>query len=129
MAVAAAAAVLERWVPRRSVLIVEYIRYAIPLEQAGEFEAAYATAEPWLRASPQCLGYELSRCVEDPTQFIVRIVWSSTEDHLQGFRKSERFPPFLAAIRPYIGSISEMRHYTPLTGREPADASRTMRES
>ena len=92
-------------------MIVEYIRYSIPLEQAGQFEAAYATAEQWLLPSPHCLGYELSQCVEDPTQFVVRIEWSSTEDHLQGFRKSECFPPFLAAIRPYIASISEMRHY------------------
>ena len=94
-------------------MVVEYIRYNIPLDQAGQFEAAYAIAKPWLLASPYCLGYELSQCVEDPTQFVVRIEWSSTEDHLQGFRKSEYFPPFLAAIRPYIERIAEMRHYSP----------------
>ena len=94
-------------------MIVEYIRYSIPLELAIEFEAAYAAAKQWLLASPHCLGYELSQCVEDPTQFVVRIEWSSTEDHLQGFRKSACFPPFLAAIRPYIGCIAEMRHYSP----------------
>lgn len=94
-------------------MVIEYIRYSIANEQAGEFEAAYAAAEPWLRASPHCLGFELSRCVEDSTQFVVRIEWTSVDDHLQGFRKSAQFPPFLAAIRPYIEHIAEMRHYAP----------------
>ena len=100
-------------------MIVEYIRYSIPLEQGGSFEAAYAAAQQWLLASPHCLGYELSQCVEDPTQFVVRILWSSTEDHLQGFRTSECFPPFLAAIRPYIQNIAEMRHYAPKASGKP----------
>ena len=100
-------------------MIVEYIRYNIPLEQAASFEAAYAAAQPWLLASPHCLGYELSQCAEDPTQFVVRIEWSSTEDHLQRFRKSEFFPPFLAAIRPYIQNIAEMRHYAPKASGKP----------
>ena len=105
-------------------MIVEYIRYGIPLEQASQFEAAYATAEQWLLASPHCLRYELSQCVEDPTQFVVRIEWSSTEDHLQGFRKSECFPPFLSAIRAYIECIAEMRHYTPKASSNSSSGSR-----
>ena len=36
-------------------------------------------------------------------QFILRIEWTSADGHMQGFRKSPQFPPFLAAIRPFIG--------------------------
>ena len=32
---------------------------------------------------------------------------------MQGFRKGAHFPAFLAAIRPFIGEIAEMRHYEP----------------
>ena len=35
------------------------------------------------------------------------------EAHLHGFRRGPAFPAFLAAIRPYIGDIAEMRHYAP----------------
>jgi len=94
-------------------MVVEYIRYRIADDQAAEFERAYARAAESLRASPVCLGYELSRCVEEPAAYILRITWTSVDDHLGGFRKSPQFPPFLQEIRPYVASIEEMRHYAP----------------
>jgi quinol monooxygenase YgiN len=92
-------------------MIVEYIRYRIDASQANAFIAAYETASNSLRDSAHCLGYELSRCTEAPESYVLRILWDSEEGHLQGFRKSEQFKPFLAAIRPFIEKIEEMRHY------------------
>ena len=92
-------------------MIIEYIRYEIPDAQADAFITAYQRASESMRASPHCLGYELSRCSEEPTSFILRIVWDSLQGHLEGFRKSPLFRPFLQAIQPYIGAIKEMRHY------------------
>lgn len=94
-------------------MIVEYIRYELKTHQPGELVEAYRQATPHLEAAPQCLGYEMSHCVEEPSSLTLRILWTSTEDHQQGFRKSRHFPPFLAAIRPFIGEIAEMRHYAP----------------
>lgn len=94
-------------------MIVEYIRYELKTHQPGELVEAYRQATPHLEAAPQCLGYEMSHCVEEPSSLTLRILWTSTEDHLHGFRKSRHFPPFLAAIRPFIGEIAEMRHYAP----------------
>lgn len=53
----------------------------------------------------------MCRCVEDPGQFILRIEWSSAEDHLQRFRGSEEFKAFFALIKLYLQMIGEMRHY------------------
>ena len=99
-------------------MIVEYIRYKLnkPAEDSHEsllrsFEAAYRAASSSLDASPHCLGYELSRCVEEQDRYILRIEWDSVEGHLTGFRRAPEFAPFLAAIRPYIGQIEEMQHY------------------
>jgi quinol monooxygenase YgiN len=94
-------------------MIVEYIRYALKDHGYDEFVAAYARAEEQLRASPHALAWELSRCADDPSSFILRIEWDSASGHMDGFRKSPQFPPFLAAIRPFIGEIAEMRHYEP----------------
>ena len=100
------------------MMIVEYIRYKLdkpatePREAAFEnFEAAYRAASSSLDASPHCLGYELSRCVEEQDRYILRIEWDSVEGHLTGFRRAAEFAPFLAAIRPYISQIEEMQHY------------------
>jgi len=96
-------------------MIVEYIRYTIPADRRAEFEGAYAQARPSLDASTHCLGYELSRCVDEPSAYILRIEWDSAEGHLRGFRGSPEFRAFFAAVGPYVGNIAEMRHYE-LTG-------------
>jgi quinol monooxygenase YgiN len=102
-------------------LIVEYIRYAIADGQGASFETAYAEAQEALRASPHCLGWELSRCVEEPTRYQLRIEWDSAEGHLQGFRQSPEFRRFFAAVRPYVDQIEEMRHYERTPVRSAAE--------
>lgn len=93
-------------------MTVEYIRYRIAeTERRTAFEKAYAAAAEHLYAAPQCLGYELSRGVEEPDRYILRIEWTSVEDHEGGFRRGPHFPPFLAEIRPYVDDIEEMKHY------------------
>jgi quinol monooxygenase YgiN len=92
-------------------MINEHIRYRIPADKEAAFVADYAKAGEFLRASPVCQVYELSRCEEEPECFILRILWSSTSDHLNVFRASEAFRGFLPLIRPYMGNIEEMRHY------------------
>ncbi|MGW2701903.1 putative quinol monooxygenase [Streptomyces sp. NPDC001340] len=90
---------------------VEYIRYRIALDDQKAFEGAYAQAAQALAAAPECVDYELSHCQEEAERYILRIRWTSVEDHLQGFRKGEHFPAFFSAIRPFVSSIEEMQHY------------------
>ena len=92
-------------------MVIEYVRYTIPTDRADQFVSAYAAASESLRNSSHCLGYELSRCMEEPTSFILRIEWDSLDGHLDGFRKSPEFRDFFASIRPFVGDIEEMRHY------------------
>jgi quinol monooxygenase YgiN len=99
-------------------MIVECIRYKLNKHSSeshedtfGRFEAAYQAAAAALDASPHCLGYELTRCVEEQDRYILRIEWDSVEGHLMGFRRSAEFPAFLESIKPYIGQIEEMQHY------------------
>lgn len=92
-------------------MVIEYIRYRIPEDQRGSFEAAYGEAQRPLRASPHCLAYELARCVEEPACYVLRIEWDSVEGHMEGFRRSEEFRAFFQHIRPFVEQIEEMRHY------------------
>ena len=92
-------------------MIVEYIRYKIPSTDSAAFENAYAHAANSLVTSEHCLAYELTCCVDDPSSYILRIEWDSAIGHLQGFRSSDAFQLFFAAIKPYVSRIDEMRHY------------------
>ncbi len=92
-------------------MIIEYIRYTISADRQSDFVKAYALASKQLDDSQYCLGYELSQCEEEPESFILRIEWTSTEDHLTGFRRSKDFATFLNHVRPFFNNISEMNHY------------------
>ena len=80
-------------------------------ERGDALVAAYEKGRQALDASPECLAYELAVCEEDPTSYILRIEWTSTEAHILGFRKGAQFPPFLRAIGAFVKDITEMRHY------------------
>jgi hemoglobin len=92
-------------------MIVEYIRYQVAEDRAAGFEAAYGRAAVSLEAAPQCVDYELSRCVDAPDQYILRITWTSADDHTAGFRAGPHFGAFFAEVKPYFADIQEMRHY------------------
>jgi len=94
-------------------MTVEYIRYELAAHQPDDLVRAYTIAADALRAAPECMAFELAQCEEAPHSFVLRIEWQSTDAHLQGFRKGPQFPPFLAAIKPFIAEIAEMRHYSP----------------
>ncbi len=93
-------------------MIVEYVRYRIAdPSRRPALESAYARARQQLDDSPHCLSYELAHCHEEPDRYTLRITWYSLERHLNGFRKSPAFKPFVAEVRPFMGDIEEMQHY------------------
>jgi quinol monooxygenase YgiN len=96
---------------RGSSVTIEYVRYSLTKHSGDDLVAAYRVAGEHLQASPECLGFDLTRCEEDPGSYILRIRWTSTADHLQKFRKGQHFPPFFAAIKAFVDEIAEMRHY------------------
>ena len=58
-------------------MVVEYTRYKIDEPRRCDFEKAYAGAASAPIASTHCLACELSRCIEDPEHYILRIEWDS----------------------------------------------------
>jgi truncated hemoglobin YjbI/quinol monooxygenase YgiN len=92
-------------------MVIEYIRYRVSAERLADFESAYQEASAALRAAPQCVDYELSRCLDEPACYVLRITWTSVDGHLSGFRGGPEFGRFFAAIKLYVDDIEEMRHY------------------
>jgi quinol monooxygenase YgiN len=92
-------------------MTIEYIRYKVLPEQREAFVQSYLDASEQLDSSSFCLAYELTECEEEAGQFILRIEWTSTEEHMNGFRKSADFSQFFAHVKPYFHFIQEMRHY------------------
>ena len=92
-------------------MIVEYIRYKSQPEQFAPFEEAYIKAQAVLQQSKNFVGYDITKGIDEPDSYIVRIHWDSVEGHLNGFRKSPVFPPFYQLVKPFFNNIEEMKHY------------------
>lgn len=90
---------------------VEIIRYNIALDQRSSFEEAYAKAGAILQKSSYCLGYEVIHGVDESQHYIVRIHWTSKQNHLNGFRNSPEFGTFFNLVKPFYNNIEEMKHY------------------
>ncbi|RAW01114.1 antibiotic biosynthesis monooxygenase [Pseudochryseolinea flava] len=97
-----------------NTISTEIIRYKISQTDRDKFISAYTEAQKHLQASEYCLGYELIHGEEEPENFIVIIYWTSTNDHLAGFRKSPVFGPFFNLVKPFYNNIQEMKHYNTL---------------
>ncbi|MFV2053641.1 putative quinol monooxygenase [Aliiroseovarius sp. YM-037] len=98
-----------------NAMIVEYLRYKIDIGRQSDFISDYKAAASPLLASPHAMSFDMCQCVEEPEQFVLRIEWTSADDHLKGFRGSQEFREFFAHIKPYLNDIEEMRHYERLT--------------
>lgn len=107
-------------------MTVEYIRYRIDADRRDAFVAAYREAVTALDDSEYCVGYQLAHCEEEPDRFILRIYWTSTDDHLNRFRPSAQFRRFFPPIRPFVDDIEEMQHYAVVEGldSDPSASSR-----
>ena len=92
-------------------MIVEYIRYLISQDRITEFQDAYRAGGAQLKSSDHCLGYELTRCLEESGRYILRIEWDSADGHLEGFRRGPNFADFYRHVEPFMKDIEEMRHY------------------
>jgi quinol monooxygenase YgiN len=90
---------------------VEIIRYKISEADYNNFENAYIAAGKHLKDSKYCLNYQVIKGNEEPDNYIVIIHWTSKEEHLNGFRKSEEFKPFFELVKPFYNNIQEMKHY------------------
>lgn len=97
--------------PDRANASIEIIRYNIPPDLQVSFEKAYREASIFLESSPFCLGYKIIHGHEEPQHYIVIIQWTSVDEHLNGFRKSEQFPAFFRLVKPFFNNIEEMKHY------------------
>jgi quinol monooxygenase YgiN len=92
-------------------MIVEYVRYDLPPDVRQTFEYSYSLAGPLLGKSPHCLSWELSRSVEEPASYVVRIEWDSQAGHEIGFRTTPDFQRFIGTLSRFANYRVQMAHF------------------
>ena len=78
------------------------------------FEAAFAEARAIIAASDGCLSYELRRCMESESRYLLLVRWRSLEDHTQGFRGSAPYQEWRRRLHRFYEPMPTVEHYEPL---------------
>ncbi|HEV7433834.1 MAG TPA: hypothetical protein VGO22_03010 [Pseudorhizobium sp.] len=74
-------------------MIVEYIRYELKQHQPDALIAAYREAGLQLQAAPQCLGYDLSHCLEEPASLTCASTGPRRKTTCKAFERDRISPP------------------------------------
>ncbi|GLV56991.1 hypothetical protein KDH_38300 [Dictyobacter sp. S3.2.2.5] len=65
----------------------------------------------FIRQHPECISANATRCLEKPGRYMLSVVWSSLEAHVNDFRNSALFAQWRAPISGLFEEKPEVYHY------------------
>jgi len=92
-------------------VILEIVTIQIKAGQEAAFEEAFKEGSKLIAAADGYIAHELRRCLETKGKYVNLVKWQTVDDHMVGFRESERFQQFRALLSPFYESPSQMNHY------------------
>ena len=82
-------------------MIYEHAHLTIDPNRAAEFERAVLRGREYLLAAPGCREVSVSRSVDRPGVYLLRVGWNRIEDHLEVFPAT----PQAASLADAIGGF------------------------
>ena len=92
-------------------MILEVAILNVKPGRGAAFEAAMAAARPLIAASEGFEGLEVRPCIEDSNRYLLLVRWARLEDHTEGFRGSERYQDWKAALHHFYQPFPRVDHY------------------
>lgn len=93
-------------------MITEHALLPVIPGRETEFEAAFALAQPHIRAANGCRGVSLSRSHETPSTYLLLVEWDTIDDHMVGFRQSPAFEQWRALLHHFYDPRPTIEHFT-----------------
>jgi heme-degrading monooxygenase HmoA len=100
-------------------MVLEVAMLDVREGQAADFEVAFLEASRYIAASPGYVSHQLLRCIETPNRYLLEVQWRSLEDHVKGFRQSERYEHWRRLLHHFYDPFPSVEHYEPVF-RSPA---------
>ena len=94
-------------------MILEVAILNVKPGRSSAFEAAMAAARPLIAASEGFEGLEVRPCIEDSSRYLLLVRWARLEDHTEGFRGSDRYQDWKAALHGFYEPFPTVEHYGP----------------
>jgi heme-degrading monooxygenase HmoA len=93
-------------------MILEMAVLNIKPGSAAAFEEAMRKARILIEASDGFQQMELRPCVEAKNRYLLLVWWDTLESHTVGFRQSERYDAWRAALHDFYDPFPTVEHYT-----------------
>jgi heme-degrading monooxygenase HmoA len=94
-------------------MILEMAVLNIKPGSASAFEEAVRKARTLIEASDGFQRMELRSCVETENRYLLLVWWDTLESHTLGFRQSERYQEWRAALHGFYDPFPTVEHYAP----------------
>jgi quinol monooxygenase YgiN len=66
-----------------------------------------------IRQHPECISVKVERCIEQPGQYILIVIWTSYEAHVDDFRGGPLFPQWRNYFNVLFEGSALVLHYQP----------------
>ena len=66
-----------------------------------------------VRQHPECISARVERCIEQPAQYMLVVIWTSLEAHTQGFQGGPLYPQWRSYINGLFVESPVVHHYQP----------------
>ena len=96
-------------------MITEHVVLPVIPGQEDEFMAAMEQAKSIIASSPGFISLSVQRCIEQPSQFLLLVQWETLADHLEGFRGSEAYRQWRAALHHFYDPFPVVEHFAEIT--------------
>jgi heme-degrading monooxygenase HmoA len=92
-------------------MILEHAVLPVKAGQAAAFEAAFESARHIIAGSKGFQRLTLSRCYEQPDNYLLLVQWDSLEDHTEGFRGSAAYDRWKALLHHFYEPFPVVNHF------------------
>lgn len=93
-------------------MVIEHAELTITPGREAEFEAAFVRGHEIISQAGGFHWARLVHQVEDPGTYLLLVGWDSVDAHVVGFRESELFPRWRAAVGDFFAKPPNVTHYT-----------------
>lgn len=95
-------------------MVLEHVPIQVIPGREADFEAAFDEARHHVAGAAGFRSLRLSRCIEDPSSYLLLIEWDTLADHVEGFRNSAAFTQWRALVGPLWDPPPTVRHFDDL---------------
>jgi heme-degrading monooxygenase HmoA len=96
-------------------MVIERVDILVTEGRESEFEAAMQRGCALLSAAAGCTAVALSRCIERPSRYELKLHWETRERHTE-FTQTDEFKTFRELAGPFFADRPVMEHYRQIHG-------------